>query len=338
MANRLNANQQLNVNDSITSNSGLFKLIMQADGNLVLYTLNINPLWASNTNGKPVVKAVMQGDGNFVLYDTSNHAYWATNTNNHPGAYLIMQDDGNLVVYGPDNKPLWASNTVQKNTTPLRPGYYFSMDDFTIINTRSRVSDTDTVAISVTVVSNGDQYRAFQTVTKTQFMGDLDNGSSPKDYKVNLALGGINLSDTDIVVFAYHITNTGQAQPAVVRYLEQTLEAIVKQQIDNALKPVTGAPGTPGVLTIALGPILGAIAGVALSVLVSDLLSDIWGLVFPNCDGPVAVGSYTCTGAQLKAKISNGPLKFTDDQPGVDSNAGCGSNSHYKVSWHTYKV
>lgn len=38
------------------------------------------PLWASNTSGKPGATLSVQNDGNVVIYDTSNHPLWATNT------------------------------------------------------------------------------------------------------------------------------------------------------------------------------------------------------------------------------------------------------------------
>jgi hypothetical protein len=88
MANRLNAEQQLNVNDQLVAADS--RLIMQDDGNLVLYRTDANPnppIWASNTWRMPVKRAAMQGDGNFVCYGEDNHAYWATGTNGHPGAY-----------------------------------------------------------------------------------------------------------------------------------------------------------------------------------------------------------------------------------------------------------
>lgn len=109
---RLHANQQLNVNDQLFSNNGLVRLIMQSDGNLVLYrALDGVPLWASNTPQTVVNHAIMQGDGNFVAYSAAGRAFWASGTNGHSGAYVIVQDDGNLVVYDGGNRASWASNT-----------------------------------------------------------------------------------------------------------------------------------------------------------------------------------------------------------------------------------
>jgi hypothetical protein len=105
----LNANQSLTSGQSMSSQDGRFTLIMQSDGNLVLYWNGHGALWATGTNGKGQI-ATMQGDGNFVVYDGSGHAVWASNTNGHSGAGLTVQNDGNVVIYQ-SNSALWASNT-----------------------------------------------------------------------------------------------------------------------------------------------------------------------------------------------------------------------------------
>jgi hypothetical protein len=116
---RLQPNQQLNVGQQLVSNNGLLNLIMQGDGNLVLYRTQFGQaLWASNTWGKPVNRAVMQTDGNFVAYEAGGTPRWSSGTWGHAGAWVILQDDGNLVVYDSANKPLWASNTVQNFSSP----------------------------------------------------------------------------------------------------------------------------------------------------------------------------------------------------------------------------
>jgi hypothetical protein len=95
-----------------TSCDGRFKLIMQTDGNVVLY-MGSKPLWASNTVGCGGCFS-MQGDGNLVVYDSGGqlpgHGCWASGTNGHMPAFLALQNDGNLVIYsGPT--AVWATNT-----------------------------------------------------------------------------------------------------------------------------------------------------------------------------------------------------------------------------------
>jgi hypothetical protein len=115
MADRLQPGQSIERdtgNDRITSANGVYTLVMQDDGNLVLYRSGGHALWASNTSGTDGKRATMQGDGNFVLYRPNNQPLWASNTSGKPGCFVVAQNDGNLVVYQP-NAPVWASNTVQ---------------------------------------------------------------------------------------------------------------------------------------------------------------------------------------------------------------------------------
>lgn len=84
---------------SLWSANGRYELIMQSDGNLVLYHHGL-ALWATNTNGIAIEKAVMQSDGNLVLYDYAGNARWASNTAGNWYAHLVLQCDGNLVIEG----------------------------------------------------------------------------------------------------------------------------------------------------------------------------------------------------------------------------------------------
>jgi len=105
----LDPGQELDVNQRLTSPSGEYYLIMQGDGNLVVYKPGGHPIWATHTNGKGGVKAMMQGDGNFVIYTANGSPVWASNTAGHGNSYVRMQDDGNLVIY----QAIWASDTKQ---------------------------------------------------------------------------------------------------------------------------------------------------------------------------------------------------------------------------------
>jgi hypothetical protein len=112
MADRLTGNQQLGRNQGLTSSDGRFTLVMQGDGNLVLYGPGGRARWDTGTWGKQVDHAVMQAaDGNLVLYAPGGGAVWASNTAGNPGASLVVQDDGNLVIYRANGTAAWASNT-----------------------------------------------------------------------------------------------------------------------------------------------------------------------------------------------------------------------------------
>src|SRR5687768_11402669 len=100
--------------ETISSNNGNYDLVMQDDGNLVLYRdSDDRALWASGTHGDAVSQVVMQHDGNLVVYGFPN-PLWASDTWGKPGSYLVVQDDGNVVIYDPlydPARPIWSTDT-----------------------------------------------------------------------------------------------------------------------------------------------------------------------------------------------------------------------------------
>ncbi len=105
--------QCLQPGQTLRSDDTLHTLIMQSDGNAVLYNSQSQPLWSTNTGG--LIKPrdfTMQTDGNLVLYDTSGQPHWASNTPGNPGAFLNVQDDGNLVVYRAGSATETAGNAL----------------------------------------------------------------------------------------------------------------------------------------------------------------------------------------------------------------------------------
>ena len=109
---RLVSHTEMYEGDYLLSGDGRFKLVMQGDGNLVIYKQGA-AIWTSNTNGVDCTpyKLAMQSDGNLVIYG-KNRPIWASDTNgqgSHPFS-LVMQNDGNLVIYDP-SRPTWASGT-----------------------------------------------------------------------------------------------------------------------------------------------------------------------------------------------------------------------------------
>ncbi|WP_438392708.1 curculin (mannose-binding) lectin [Caballeronia sp. DA-9] len=84
--------------------TGQYFLILQSDGNLVLYKNGGNVIWATYTQNRGVTHASMQGDGNFVLYAGTTPIY-STQTDGNPNSIFALQVDGNLVIYAPT--PIW---------------------------------------------------------------------------------------------------------------------------------------------------------------------------------------------------------------------------------------
>jgi hypothetical protein len=112
----------------VWSPSCTYRVVMQGDGNLVVYN-NVSgaAMWNAGTVGHPGAFAVLQGDGNFVIYPRdSGTALWGVG--NFGGQKLIMQNDSNLVLYNyilnPFGTAVWSSGTVRTPTgsctTPRR--------------------------------------------------------------------------------------------------------------------------------------------------------------------------------------------------------------------------
>lgn len=93
----------------LRSMDGRYRLVMQADSNLVLYAPS-GAIWTTSTVGRGANHLRMQGDGNLVMYDGANRTIWASNTPRHYNTYLIVQNDGNVVIYD-NGRPIWATNT-----------------------------------------------------------------------------------------------------------------------------------------------------------------------------------------------------------------------------------
>src|ERR1051326_2174092 len=94
----------------VLSNNGQLHLQYQPDGNLVLYTADNFPYFASNTPGTSPGFTVMQDDGNFVVYDGTGTPIWASGTWGNPGAFLTLDDDGSLNIWSADGSTvLWTT-------------------------------------------------------------------------------------------------------------------------------------------------------------------------------------------------------------------------------------
>ncbi|WP_029114058.1 LysM peptidoglycan-binding domain-containing protein [Mycobacterium sp. URHB0044] len=117
MGDRLQDGEKLEVGQRLTSRNGAYELVLQDDGNLVLYA-GEESVWSTGTNGENVVRAEVQSDGNFVLY-TPEKPVWHSDTKGAKDVRLILQDDRNLVLYGFDG-PAWSSGT-QTDDAPTPP-------------------------------------------------------------------------------------------------------------------------------------------------------------------------------------------------------------------------
>ena len=135
---------------SLVSTNLWYQLLMQRDGNLVVYNKSNTPVWSTQTQGQPSF-AVFQPDGNFVLYRYSDGvAIWNSNTavaatSTAPASNLStgtgflntgsqltagqdlfttngwyklsMGANGNLSVVNKGGKTIWQTNTAGSGAT-----------------------------------------------------------------------------------------------------------------------------------------------------------------------------------------------------------------------------
>lgn len=106
----LGVNRVLKPYQLLISRNRVYRLNMQADGNLVLVKNNKTVLWNSKTGRNPGAFAIMQGDGNLVIYRANKTVLWHTATAPNPGSVLVLRGDGNaVIIHG--RTTIWATNT-----------------------------------------------------------------------------------------------------------------------------------------------------------------------------------------------------------------------------------
>ena len=105
---RLQPGARLLPGQSLSSVNGRYRLLLQADGNLVLYDdVERSAPWATRTAGITPGHVIMQTDGNLVVYDAAGRDHWSSASGGNPNAHLLVQNDGNVVVYRTDGDAAW---------------------------------------------------------------------------------------------------------------------------------------------------------------------------------------------------------------------------------------
>jgi len=105
----MSENDSLLSGHALISKNGAYTLMMQSDGNLVLYNISngMTVLWASQTFKDSIKEVIFQTDSNFVMYGTDGGAPWASGTYGTSAATIIMQDDGKVVMYDTSGTSVW---------------------------------------------------------------------------------------------------------------------------------------------------------------------------------------------------------------------------------------
>lgn len=183
--------------------------------------------------------------------------------------------------------------------------FNFTLDSFSITQTRSKHEDTNFVAFTLKLGSL-DPKPLFKA------MGNVNNGT----HQVQLSFSGIEVGQDDSFLLNYLILNAGSASSAEVQTALQNL----------GINWANGQGPTPPQTASALG------AG-------HDWFNtELQGILRSKCDGVVAAEQSRFVYGDLLKLIPNTTFTHQTVHAGTHSPSGCGNNSQYTVNWNLAKA
>ena len=110
----------------LISTNGLYKAVMQEDGNYVIYnTTNKTPIWATATTGITEAtlpfKVVMRADGYLLITDNTNKTVWKPLWTGSIGVgpfKTVLQDNGEIVIMNGGGTIIWNSTSGKFSKLP----------------------------------------------------------------------------------------------------------------------------------------------------------------------------------------------------------------------------
>ncbi|HEX6472584.1 MAG TPA: hypothetical protein VF069_26065 [Streptosporangiaceae bacterium] len=209
---------------------------------------------------------------------------------------------------------------------PALATYSLTLETVEINNTRSRDDDTDYASFTVAVGTAPPQ-------TRIDSMGDVDNGT----YRLGLNFI-VPVPRYSPLVMNYQVVNAGHKSEAEVDAL---LTKIADQLAASGAQAAASAVGSGigAIAGAAIGTGVVPVLGTALGALAGWIVAEIGGVLFADCDGPVASEQVPFAPTQIWQETRGGAaLRRRTHHPGVDSASGCGSNSDYYVTWSVSAV
>lgn len=88
------------------------RLVLEPDGNLVVYDEKNTSRWESNTARQGGVRLAFEEDGNLVIYNKTDQRVWRSRTvGGNADSRFHIQEDGNVAIYAGDGTLLWQTGT-----------------------------------------------------------------------------------------------------------------------------------------------------------------------------------------------------------------------------------
>ncbi len=168
----------LTVGGSITSPSNLFKMIVQSDGNVVVYNPGLRGSfgngptdWTTGTVGSGSANYLtMETDGNLKLHHSGGAVLWSSGTSS-AGAHLELMPDGMLVIFDTAGNPLWSNRRFPSTNVTV------SMQDVSddgSVGFNARWNGTYSLVLSALHWANPTVQRTMTaTITQYGFQGGL---------------------------------------------------------------------------------------------------------------------------------------------------------------------
>jgi len=270
----------------------------------------------------------MASMGGRLYASTTDNKFWARDARADDIGWKEIGSANDVVGLAALNGKFYAATPDHKLWVNVGESfrYRFSMDAFKIDNTRSRHEDTVYGSLSLIV---GEK----PAKTAKAFLGDLNNG----DYHIaSLVIDGVDVNAAEAVTFNYLMINSGhgggieEALTATGTELAKLGASAASAAIAAGLSSWTG-PVIGGMTLQPMNSILQAVA--------KWVVGNTLGVLFANCDGPVAAEQISLLGESLQeSTAAAGVLDHTTHHPGTDSAHGCGSNSDYTVTWSIRRV
>ncbi|MGN6242876.1 MAG: hypothetical protein ACTHQ3_04300 [Motilibacteraceae bacterium] len=219
----------------------------------------------------------------------------------------------------------WPWPPPAPDPTPAPPPFQAATYTFSVLKvvctvTRSRSEDSNKLSLSLGIGSATPQ-------TVVHDMGDTGEGS----FTVDVAAPPLHVSDpASGIAFNYLLVNAGHQD-------WQTVNSMLSKA-GNELA-AAGAKAATSAVGSAIGATIGSevmpVVGTVLGLLAGWLVGEVVGILTADCDGPVAAEQAAFKGLDLWNRTQNATRSFTHTtfHPGIDSAAGCGSNSQYLVTW-----
>jgi hypothetical protein len=112
MSDTLRVGESLSGDARLTSDDGRFTFGVLPDGNVAVGAAQ-GVAWDLGIHDSEGARLDMQADGNLVLYTSDGSPRWASGTSGRD-AYVTIQNDRNVVLYNGDGAVLWSPNCYER--------------------------------------------------------------------------------------------------------------------------------------------------------------------------------------------------------------------------------